>query len=214
MGGESEKTKSKGGPRNDVDWQAIERDYRLGQLTVREIARRYGVAPSSITRRAEKETWPRDLTDVIRAKTRAELLRNTKDATPERNTISQHDIAVAVQTNVQLVREHRKDIGRNRYAVTKLIDELHDAIENIDDIEDDIIEETAGDKDGKRRARMLAAVALPSRAGVAATLASALKTLVPLEREAFNIGGDKRDDDPVSAELTDASVDKLARLLE
>jgi len=61
---------------------------------------------------------------------------------------------------------------------------------------------------------MLAAVALPSRAGVAATLAGALKTLIPLEREAFNLDDKGKDDDAGSAELSDASIERLARLLE
>lgn len=184
------KKEGKVGKRAEIDWEAIERDYRLGQLTVREIARRNGIAASSITRRAARDGWVRDLTDEVRRRTRAELLRNAPSATPERNTPTREDVDVAVKTNVQLVREHRSDIGANRSAVTKLIKELHDTITHIDDIEDDIIEATADDKDTKRRARMLAAVALPSRANVAHTLAGALKTLIPLERQAFNLSGD------------------------
>lgn len=216
-----------------TDWEAIEKDYRLGQLTVREIARRFDVSHTSITRKAEKLGWMRDLSDEIRAKTQAALLRTTPDAPRERTTPTRDDIAVAVQTNVALIREHRSDIGQTRSAVKRLIDELHDTLSNLDEIEEDIHEETEA-PDGqaeskaeeqarfKRRQRMLAAVALPSRATVVNTLASALKTLIPLERQAFNLqdgSGDNPDEprkaltaDMTPQEAAEAYHDKLRRI--
>ena len=220
----------KGGKRAAVDWAVIEKDYRLGQLTVREIARRHDIAPSSITRRAEKDGWTRDLTDEIRAKTRAALLRNTPNATPERNTPSREDVAVAVMTNVELVREHRTDIKINRAAATKLLQDLHDAIDNRAEIEEAIEEDTEAPEGVeetktaesirlKKRARMLAAVALPSHADVANKLAATLKTLIPLERQAFNLQDGAGDDEktpgaPTQVELGADSLAKLARLLD
>jgi hypothetical protein len=43
------------GRRNDIDWDAIERDFRLGQFTLRQLAKKYSVEASSISRKAEKE---------------------------------------------------------------------------------------------------------------------------------------------------------------
>ena len=55
------------------------------------------------------------------------------------------------------------------------------------DIEAAIKAETGADKTGERRARMLRAIALPSRSAVLGSLSSALKTLIGLERQAFNL---------------------------
>jgi hypothetical protein len=55
-------------------------------------------------------------------------------------------------------------------------------------IEEAIEDETVDDENGKRRTMMLRAVALPSRAGIIVNLSSALRTLVALERQAFNLG--------------------------
>lgn len=192
----------------ETDWEGIEREYRAGQLSVVEIGRQFGISHTAINKKAKKLGWSRDLTERVRKEVSARLVSDGVSAEGVAETVR-----ASAERVVCLVREHRADIGRNRSAVTKLLQELHDTIENIDEIVDAIEDETAGDKDGKRRARMMAAVALPSRAGVASTLANALKVLIPLEREAFNLDG-ARDDDAVQAELTDASVAKIAGLLE
>lgn len=93
-------------------------------------------------------------------------------------------------------------------------------MENMGDIEQSIDDETAEDRDGgRRRARMMAAVALPSRAAIANSLASALKTLIPLERQAFNLdeksaAPDGSTSEPVNVVLNDASIDRIKRLVE
>lgn len=60
--------------RNNINWAAIEADYRVGQLTVRMLASKHGVAPSSITRRAKRNAWRKgDLKVFVRQLTRAML---------------------------------------------------------------------------------------------------------------------------------------------
>ena len=201
---------SDGKPQAKVtDWEGIEREYRAGQLSVVEIGRQYGVSHTAINKKAAKFGWSRDLTEKIRSEVSARLVSDGVSAEGKAETVR-----AAAERIVVLVREHRGDISRNREAVTKLIADLHDGIDNNDDIVAAIEAETAGDKDGKRRARMLAAVSLPSRANVAATLAGALKTLIPLEREAFNLDGARDPKDTQNVDLTDASLAKLSRLLE
>lgn len=85
--------------------------------------------------------------------------------------------------------------------VETLVTELQEATENRDDIEDAIEEETRGDQNGKRRAMMLRAVSLSSRSGVILNLSSAMKNLVGLERQAFNLNnGGGADDDLAKTE--------------
>ena len=50
------------------DWEAIERAYRAGLLSVREIATSCGVSHTAIQKRAKANGWERDLKAKIKAK--------------------------------------------------------------------------------------------------------------------------------------------------
>jgi Trp operon repressor len=58
------------GMRSDIDWEAIEREFRLGQFTVRQIAANHGVSHTSITRRAKRLGWARDRSEEVLAAAR------------------------------------------------------------------------------------------------------------------------------------------------
>jgi hypothetical protein len=88
---------------------------------------------------------------------------------------------------VQVVREHRTSIGGGQRLVNALFHELEEATMQRADIEAAIEAETGADKTGERRARMFRAIALPSRSAVLGSLSSALKTLIGMERQAFNL---------------------------
>jgi hypothetical protein len=168
------------GRRTDIDWQAIERDFRLGQFTLRQIADKHKVSAGSISRKSEKESWVQDLSREVKEKTQAALLSNATQSNTEA-------VEVAVQTNVALVLEHRSDIRESRSITKAMLTELREATESREDIVEAIELETADDKNTKRRAMMLRAVALPSRSSIIVNLSSALKTLIGLERQAFNL---------------------------
>ena len=53
------------GEKTEVDWTAIERHYRANELSLNEIAKRYGVSRPGIQKRAEREGWVRDLSKKI-----------------------------------------------------------------------------------------------------------------------------------------------------
>ena len=58
----------------DIDWTAIERHYRAGELSLNEIAKRYGVSRPGIQKRAEREGWVRDLSKKIEQATQNKVL--------------------------------------------------------------------------------------------------------------------------------------------
>lgn len=58
------------------DWEAIESAYRAGSLSVRAIGEKHGVNHATILKRANKEGWQRDLTEKVRAATKAKVTKS------------------------------------------------------------------------------------------------------------------------------------------
>ena len=48
-----------------VDWERIELDYRAGVLTLREISDKHAVSHVTIHKRAKRDEWSRDLSDLV-----------------------------------------------------------------------------------------------------------------------------------------------------
>lgn len=61
------------GRRNDIDWEAVERLYVAGQLTVRQVADECGINVSTLTAKAKKLGWIRNLSSDIEALTKAKI---------------------------------------------------------------------------------------------------------------------------------------------
>lgn len=178
-----------------VDWDAVERDYRTGQFSNRELGRRHNVTHRSIALRAEKEKWAKDLRAQIRAAVSTKLVSIPVPTDAEKKATDREIVEAAANREVSIIQEHRVGISRGRTLVELLMAELEGATINIDEIESAIETETAADIDGKRRASMLKAVSLGNRAGTMVSLSAALKNLITLERQAFNMD-EKPPEDP------------------
>ena len=107
------------GRRSDIDWEGVERQYRIGQISVAHLAVKFGVERASINRRAKREGWTRDLTDQVRAATKAALIADAKiqagsllaEKYQERAKKDSEAIDAAVDENRRIVSGQRKRIG-------------------------------------------------------------------------------------------------------
>ena len=54
--------------RRIIDWPAVEREYRAGVKTLRQLAEEFGVSHVAIAKRAKADGWPRDIKAKIDAK--------------------------------------------------------------------------------------------------------------------------------------------------
>lgn len=104
------------------DWESIERAYRAGQLSIRNIADRYGSNEGTIRSRAKKHGWQRDLTEQVRTATQGKLSR-----TPSRTDVTQRDpredadiIEEASDAAASVVLAHRADLAQWRGIANKL----------------------------------------------------------------------------------------------
>lgn len=188
-----------------IDWEAIEREYRAGQLSVVEIGRQHGVSHTAINKRAKKLGWKRDLADKVRKEVSARL--SETEVSPEVSAARENEtIEAAAARGVEVVRQHRKDISGYSAMARQLLGELEESTIHNEEIVELIEAETASDKNNMRRQNMLRAVALPTRAGIVKDLAGAAKILIELERKAFNL-----DEQPATATVIihESALDEL-----
>jgi hypothetical protein len=158
-----------------VDWERIETDYRAGLMSLREIAAANpGPSHVAIKRRADREGWTKDLSGKIAAE--AERVVTRKAVTDGRVVTDK----VVVEVNASAVAEvrlaHRADINRYRNLATRLLDEL--------EAETARPESQASDNPDERLPHK---ATLASRIANLRTASDTLRTLVALEREAWNI---------------------------
>lgn len=185
------------------DWEAIEKDYRLGQLSLRAISEKYGVSHSLIVKNASKKGWTRNLSKQVNQLTRDGLILGNGDhlvTTPTRENIE-----AAALTNIQVINRHRSDIRQGRELILLLMGQLFQVASSRDELEQEVIAETQEDQTTGRRNSMLKAIALPTHAGTLRDLSTALKNLIPLERQAYNIS------EEVEVETYEQRLLRLAR---
>ena len=192
-------------PTKQPDWEAIERAYRAGALSIRTIAERNGISDTAIRKKAKASGWVRDLSEQVRKEVRNKLVRGeVRDgqcANPERDA---EIVEEAAEEGATVVRSHRRDIRKASNLANLLMDDLLTTIQQRESIEDAIEAETRDDSNGMRRANMLGAVSLPSNAKTLFQLSSAMKNLQVLERQAFNLDDKEQSSD----------VDELSNLMD
>ncbi len=52
--------------RSDIDWEAIEKDYSDGPMSIAAVAEKHGVSRSQLRVRASHHEWPRNRSDQVR----------------------------------------------------------------------------------------------------------------------------------------------------
>lgn len=177
-----------------TDWEAIEAEYRSGTISNAELGRKYDVSESYIRKRAKEGGWSKDLTAKVQAAVRDKLVRAAVRSDNAR-TNSRTDaeiIEAAAETAVQVVQIHRRDVRHGRLICAALFAELQDTSANREIIAECIESETQDDTSPTRRNQMMKAISLPTRARAMLDLSAAMKNLVAVERQAFNLN-DKQD---------------------
>lgn len=177
--------------KKSIDWERIEYDYRAGILSVREISEARGVSHTAVNKKAKQLGWERDLKAKIKAK--ADALVSKAEVSKE---VSSRRVATekeTVDSNAKLLADvrmsHRKDINRFRNLASKMLAELEGVTDN-QDLFDELGElmRSPDDKGQDRRNDLYQRVIdLPSRSKTMKEMSDTLKTLIGLERDAYDI---------------------------
>lgn len=197
---DSPKNSAASGVRPKVDWEAIERDFRAGILSVREIAAAHGVSHTAVNKRAKADAWERDLKAKIMAKAEAEVSKravSTEVSTAQRAT--EREIVEANADVIVRVRmEHRTDIARSRRLTNALLLELEQQTDPqtlalLGDLGEMLRQPDERGND-KLNDIYQAVISLPERSKTMKVLVESLQKLVLLERQAFGLDAEVNDD--------------------
>lgn len=192
--------------RTQTDWDAVERDYRTGRFTKRELAEKHGLSHTAINKRAIKFGWVQDLSERINQATQAKLaqqVRNEAKAKLEEFAVStlvaksvsdsfQNDVEtidLASDINAIVVSRHRKGLSEITQVRSTLLAHVAQAAANLDELAEIIEMVRCPDDNGIDRANDAL-----KRAMSRSTLIDDLKKLAEVdekvrkgEREAFSI---------------------------
>ena len=164
-------------PRARTDWDAVERDYRTGQFTLRELEAKHGAFNSSIARKAKSSGWTQDLSGAIRQATNAKLAGQlVSDIASKCAQDVSSVVAAAANQNTRIVLGHRTRL-------TDLADAVDQAKAKLLSMGDTVA-------DIREAATFVQAVG---------NLAASTKTLIEQERKAHNLDTPEADGDEKAA---------------
>lgn len=179
-----------------TDWEAIEREYRAGQQSIREIAKKHGVSDTAIRKEAKAKGWERALADQVRKAVREKLVRSdgSQSGSRPQRANDREIIEGASLLGFEVVQSHRRDIAQLT-AISNILATRLAAVLNSDPVEGRCL----GDKE--------------SPGDLLEKLTRVRARLIPLERQAYNLDAEARD--PSDADSHDGSaIDLLARRLD
>lgn len=173
--------------KNNADREAVERDYRAGILSIREVAKLHCVSDKAVRNWAKEFGWDRDLTAKVNEKVRTDLVR--AESAPADHQTEREIVEVAAATVVQVVRGHRASIKRMNALALELLEELDEQTINRELYVDLGVMLRSEDDKGqdKRNDLYQKIIAGAGRIDGMKKLAETLKVLIGLERQAFNI---------------------------
>ena len=190
---------SKKNDKPECDWEEIERLYRADLRTNAQLARDFGIHATTITRRAKKHAWKRDLKHRIKERANALVQeRAVKKLESDDQTIEEN---AQLTANVRL--SHRQDIGTARQLAMTLLDDLSSQIgtDNRARLEDLFIAALKANAIDESALEAYERVtSLSNHVRVMKDLADTMTKLVTLERQAYGL--DDVDSSPVDALTT------------
>ena len=158
-----------------VDWEAVERDFRTTQMSLRELAAQHGTNAMTIQRKAKKLAWERDLTEVVRQATHSQLIaatvrRNCSDEIQRRTHSTTETITALAEINTNVTLRHRDRLEALDAAVIDAIAQIKEATPEAPNLRD-----------------------ISAVAQIISNLASATKTLIDQERRVYNLDNQESD---------------------
>jgi len=124
--------------RSDIDWESLQRDYRIGLLSIQMLSEKYSVNRVSISRKAKSESWTRDLSEQVQAAAQAKVDAMIVDNVTSTLHLSYNKDAMMVEVasdfKADIIRKHRKDLAANTQMMNTLVQRLYDQAMQVDTV--------------------------------------------------------------------------------
>ena len=187
------------------DWEVIERHYRAGLLSLREIAKDGGVTEGAIRKRAKRDQWSRNLAAKIQQRA-DDLVRKAtvRTASTQLTAVTEKEVVEGnADVIVRIKLSHRTDIARVKSLLIMLLAEAEHQGANVELYQQLGVMLANPDERGQDKLGEIyrKAMSLPSRVGVLKQITETLAMLIKLEREAFGIDNEKATENPIDAAL-------------
>jgi len=214
--------------RKRIDWEAVERDFRVSTCTKTELCALHGLRPETLSRRITKDQaedptrWTRDLTAEVRRATSALLIREAvevriKEASQDRQDWTSISVLAAADQAKNVLLRHRKEALTLSTLVQQLSAELRTATVDVD-----LLRELAGklgqaglesDELAALHGQLRELTRLHNRAQTAQRLAECMTKLHAIERRAHSIPDEEPERDPLEDMPDDELEARIARAL-
>jgi hypothetical protein len=179
---------------NAIDWDAIERRWRLGNATATQLAAEYSVAVSSITRRAKERGWVQDKREEVGVVANSLLIQSASGNSNPNATPSALEIKAAAQAAADVVLEHRQGLRRLKKIHADLLAQMEGVVSNMTAIEEIVLMVRNPDERGVDRANdaLRRAMERPQLVEDLKKLADIDERIRKGEREAFGLDKDDK----------------------
>lgn len=166
-------------PKPNADWESVEREYRAGVLSVREIGKAAGVSHVAVIKRAKRYGWTQNLAARVKEEIARRLVASevTEEVTGNHRAI----VEAAALRSIDVILAHRKMIARHRGIADGLDAELE-------------AESAKAENDR---------LPLKDRAAIFESLTRSSGRVITLERQAFGLDDDVKTPDEI--EVSDAA---------
>lgn len=182
------------GRRTDIDWEACERDYRLGK-TDQEVADLHGVSRSAVARKAKKEGWTKDLSQQVKLQTKAFVSKAIVEKATETLQGKLHESAkgdaTAVEieaiSNALMIAEHERAGTKGRHVLEDILDQIGKQVKEAPDISALLeMAQNTDDLDGLT-AGIRKVLSIPSYVDSAKKAMEGIAKAIDVERKARNL---------------------------
>lgn len=174
-----------------VDWDAIEPEWLAGVKSKAQLSKEYKVSRAAMDKHFAAKGVERDATAAIKA--RADSLVTHDAVTPKVTGETKVTERAVVEANAEMlanvIRGHRKDLGRLRGVVSVLLDKVENIL-----LESDLFKQVgeicaSPDENGVDKVNELyqKVIGLPVQTETTKKLAETMKVLIELERKVFKI---------------------------
>ena len=176
-----------------VDWELIERDYRAGIKTLRQIAEENGISHTAIQKRAKKDEWTRDLTERVQQKAQELVARKevARAVSKEQKVSDLETVRVYGEVVANIDLSQREDvklaIGNARGLLMELVQLARPDFQEMLETIADTFDQSTERRQDKENELYRYIIGLAGRVKMAKELAAVHGVYVPLQRKIYKL---------------------------